>query len=214
MVPILSCDYPCATCMEGDRLSCTGCWQHTADIALNFLMTFTDGQSGQCLTECDFNYTSNGTPDHRCTKCDESCNGCQDNGVVDDTQQCLTCATTHPFRLADTNFCLNTCKQGIFERTLFQDSEFVCDTCTVPCLGCYGTKDNCTTCDQQATLRNLWNNECIEICPDGSTSVAGVCTPCTSPCDNCIGAPSICLDCDGSNGRSLLLNNTCYDDCP
>lgn len=26
MVPILSCDYPCATCMEGDRLSCTGCW--------------------------------------------------------------------------------------------------------------------------------------------------------------------------------------------
>jgi len=43
MVPILSCDYPCATCIDGDRLSCTGCWQHTTDIALKFLMSYTDG---------------------------------------------------------------------------------------------------------------------------------------------------------------------------
>lgn len=42
MVPTLNCDYPCASCMEGDRLSCTGCWQHTDDISLKFLMTYTD----------------------------------------------------------------------------------------------------------------------------------------------------------------------------
>jgi hypothetical protein len=86
MVPILSCDYPCATCMENDRLSCTGCWQHTDDIMLKFLMTYGEGQRGQCLTECDYNYTSNGTPDKVCTKCDESCNDCLDNGAVNDTQ--------------------------------------------------------------------------------------------------------------------------------
>lgn len=130
MVPILNCDYPCANCMEGDRLSCTGCWQHTDDILLKYLMTYTDpAQRGQCLSECDYNYTSNGTPDKRCTKCDESCNDCLDNGAVNDTQQCVTCADSHPYRLAGTNFCLNTCKQGIFEKTLFSSSETTCDSC-------------------------------------------------------------------------------------
>lgn len=121
---------------------------------------------------------------------------------------------SHPYRLADTLFCLNTCKQGIFEQTLFQSEETVCDTCTVPCLGCFGEKSNCTTCDQQSILKNLHNQECIENCPAGTTSVAGVCQPCDSPCKTCSGAPYICLDCDNSNNRIFLLNNTCYSDCP
>jgi len=26
LTPTLSCDFPCSTCLSGDRLSCTGCW--------------------------------------------------------------------------------------------------------------------------------------------------------------------------------------------
>ena len=147
LTPILNCDYPCASCQEGDRLSCTGCWHHTADINLNYLMTYADpSKRGQCLTECEFGFTSNGTPDKVCTSCDESCDGCYDNGEVDDTQQCLTCSDSHPYRLRDTKICLNTCNAGIFERTLFQYSESYCDTCDAPCLGCLGTKTFCTSC--------------------------------------------------------------------
>jgi hypothetical protein len=54
MTPILSCDYPCASCIESDRTSCTGCWQHHNDIP-KFLMTYPESkEKGQCLTECDF----------------------------------------------------------------------------------------------------------------------------------------------------------------
>jgi len=33
-----------------------------------------------------------------------------------DNRQCVECASTHPYRLAKSNLCLNTCKQGIFWR--------------------------------------------------------------------------------------------------
>ena len=137
MVPILSCDYPCATCLEGDRLHCTACWQHTNDINLKYLMTYGGGLRGQCKQECDYNHTTNGTPDKRCTRCDESCDDCDDFGKVNDTQQCVECSFSHQYRLDGTKFCLNTCKQGIFEKTLFMKAEKVCGTCDLPCLGCY-----------------------------------------------------------------------------
>jgi len=39
---------------------------------------------GQCKTKCDYDYTSNGSPNHVCVQCDESCDGCSDIGVVGD----------------------------------------------------------------------------------------------------------------------------------
>jgi hypothetical protein len=63
-------------------------------------------------------------------------------------------------------------------------------------------------------MRNLFENECIETCPSGTTSVAGKCEPCLSPCATCEGAPNICITCDKTNGRSLKLDSTCYADCP
>ncbi len=112
MTPILACDYPCASCNDGDRLSCTACWQ-SPDINLNFLMSYV-GQRGQCKTQCDYNFTSNGSPSRVCTPCDVSCDGCDDKGQVNDTRQCTSCSFTYPYRLAKTKTCLNTCKQGIF----------------------------------------------------------------------------------------------------
>lgn len=212
MTPILACDYPCASCNDGDRLSCTACWQ-SPDINLNFLMSYV-GQRGQCKTQCDYNFTSNGSPTHVCTPCDVSCDGCDDKGQVNDTRECTSCSFTYPYRLAKTKTCLNTCKQGIFQQTLFQESEFVCGTCTAPCVGCYSSMTNCTSCDQQSNLTNLFQHQCIQNCPDGTTSVAGVCQPCASPCKTCSGSPSICTLCDGSQGRSFILNSTCYADCP
>ena len=178
-------------------------------------MTYADpSKRGQCLTECEFGFTSNGTPDKVCTACDESCDGCYDNGEAGDTQQCLTCSASHPYRLKETKICLNTCNAGIFERTLFQSSESYCDTCDAPCLGCLGTKTFCTSCPQDQLFKNLHQNTCIENCPAGTTTVAGVCVPCESPCATCEGNAAICKTCDNSNGRRYLLNSTCYDNCP
>ena len=90
-------------------------------------MTY-ENAPGECKTQCDFNFTSNGTADHRCTTCDISCNGCEDNGIATndppDTVRCLECSESHPFRVEDKDgpqkICLNTCKQGIYDKVLFQ----------------------------------------------------------------------------------------------
>jgi len=83
-----------------------------------YLMTYVKTK-GKCLTSCDFGFTSNGDPDHRCTNCDTSCKGCEDNGQPKDAEQCIDCSNTHPYRWKETQICLNTCNQGIFEKSLF-----------------------------------------------------------------------------------------------
>jgi len=146
MVPILACDYPCASCIESDRTDCTACWQHNpTDIPLMYLMTYVESK-GLCKTECDFDFTSNGDPDHRCTNCDTSCEDCADDGKVDDAKQCISCSETHPYRWKETKICLNTCNQGIFEKSLFQLSEDKCADCEDPCKGCYNSGSFCTSC--------------------------------------------------------------------
>jgi hypothetical protein len=78
MVPILGCNYPCASCLNAvERDFCTGCWYDIADISLQRLMTYTDSP-GQCKNKCDAQFTTNRDVEKRCTACDQSCNECYD----------------------------------------------------------------------------------------------------------------------------------------
>ena len=89
MVPELTCNYPCKACTEGDKDDCTVCWNHDAEkLPLQYLMAI-PGSKGVCKTKCDDGYSSNGSDPKKCISCDTSCDGCLDNGNVDDYKQCV-----------------------------------------------------------------------------------------------------------------------------
>ena len=85
MNPILKCDYPCNTCDANDRTNCSSCWLHDFKLP-NYLMSSVFTGKGRCMDRCDFGYTSSGSPRKVCQKCDESCDGCKDDGLFDDSR--------------------------------------------------------------------------------------------------------------------------------
>lgn len=69
MLPKFECDYPCQTCGT-DRTKCLTCWTNFDDP--QYLMSYLNG-TATCRPTCELGFTSNGTPNKQCTKCDESC---------------------------------------------------------------------------------------------------------------------------------------------
>jgi proprotein convertase subtilisin/kexin type 5 len=60
----------------------------------------------------------------------------------------------------------------------------VCQYCTSPCQGCFGTQTNCTSC---IGTHYLTGNTCtvIPTCTGTQVLISNVCEPCTSPCQGC-----------------------------
>ena len=145
MVPILGCNYPCASCLDiSNRDWCTGCWYDIEDISLQRLMTY-NSAPGECKAVCDAQFTTNRDPEKRCTPCDQSCDECYDlldgfkdengNPIIDEDQNpvtsrdaqdnsklCKECSAEYPFRYQKSKVCLNTCNQGIFDPEASPDS--------------------------------------------------------------------------------------------
>ena len=63
-------------------------------------------------------------------------------------------------------------------------------------------------------LSNLHESTCIETCPAGTISIAGVCEPCFSPCATCYGSQNLCTSCDRSENRDVLFSSSCFEVCP
>ena len=206
-MPLLQCHYPCAACTE-DKHNCTACWQHD-EFNPRYFMQWPQQSIGRCERQCDFGWTSNGTPNRKCQRCDSSCVGCLDNGKANDTLECITCAELHPYRLENTNFCLSSCYEGIFEM-----GQFVCGVCDKPCKSCVGTRSKCTGCDPDSNLAFLYQDTCINSCPIRTTPVANECHDCISPCEECSVTASTCISCDGTDARKILMQNKCYNTCP
>lgn len=73
-------------------------------------------------------------------------------------------------------------------------------------MGCTGTADTCTQCDQNSPTPNLYYTKCVDVCPTGFTSVKGICEKCKSPCATCFGGnASKCLTCDYSRNINKFL---------
>ena len=163
MMPRFECEYPCKECDSagGRRDFCTSCWPSSGTDP-GYLMQ----DKGMCLPRCDMNHTSNGKKDKVCERCDDSCNGCHDNGQVGDRLSCIDCSTEYVFRQSGTNFCHQKC-----EGHLFKWGDRVCGVCSMPCKTCETTASTCTSCysDHNKKLTKLWRNQCIYECPKGFT---------------------------------------------
>ena len=175
MVPRLTCNYPCATCRSDDPNFCTSCYAGQSDFP-QFLMALSQAES-TCKAECDVGYTTNGSENLECTKCDESCAECKDDGVAGDFKKCTVCATDYPFTHEEA--CLKTCNQGLY---LAQETDVLCSVCDDNCYTCDGQANTCTSCKQSSGFPSLLGTQCVAACPDGMLNIEGVCELCDPTC--------------------------------
>ena len=202
LVPTLDCDYPCRSCRATDREWCQGCWLDSLDDPW-YLMS-TDAK-GACQNQCDDGFSRDGDESYRCVPCDETCSLCRE----DDRLKCLECAPEFPFMITSEQKCVERCNEG-----LYQSSDTTCSRCEAPCYDCEGTANTCTSCHAGSDFPDLYQQTCIEQCPDGFTSIANVCQKCTSPCAQCSGKEDYCTICDGSNELRFAYNGNCFSQCP
>lgn len=105
--------------------------------------------------------------------------------------------------------CLEQCPVGMYDASLG-----ICKQCDAACRSCEFEPTSCRSCKLDSSLPFLFEEKCIEECPQGWGFNAGVCHKCESPCATCGSGPSVCTSCDGSFGLTLNLGPTCVDKCP
>jgi len=150
--PRLACLYPCKDCDGKNQSQCTSCWGGSRN------PTYLMKERGSCRKTCDIGYTSNGSADRTCVKCNESCAQCKDDGKVNDKFKCVRCNK----------------EKGFTERR--KGSELCFDKpeieCSFPCLTCdrAGKKFKfCTSCRVKSLEKYLLKDkgQCLRLCPKG-----------------------------------------------
>ena len=234
LIPNLKCKPPCYQCQQDgdvvvDKDYCTDCWQ---DNALKYLMTYKSWARGDpeaiatCKSNCDDGFTSNGQPEFKCSKCDESCATCFDNNEVGDAKKCKTCSESHRFMYSPLSQCMQECTVGFY-----QVNDNTCDACADPCKDCGGDKFNCTLCHPEGEAPALFvgtqkqgdteitRGTCYKTCPNGyffdqSNALDIRCGKCASPCGTCVDQEDKCMSCNGDNNMTYVWDFGCYDQCP
>ena len=80
--PLLQCHYPCKLCAGGDRKNdCSACWLDDDEVNQKLMPK---ENSATCQAECDAGWTTNGSVDKKCVRCDPMCATCRDNGIEND----------------------------------------------------------------------------------------------------------------------------------
>jgi len=97
---------------------------------------------------------------------------------------------------------------------MYDGGNGVCMRCDPSCRTCFGSADNCKSCQLASKRPYLFGSSCIEECPFNYGAKSGVCHKCESPCKSCGIGPTVCQSCDGTNGLSLNLGPTCVGSCP
>lgn len=62
--------------------------------------------------------------------------------------------------------------------------------------------------------KSLYENQCLDFCPDGYASVNGICLPCKSPCETCRGEVTRCKYCLQDQPAKYVFGSACYEVCP
>ncbi len=110
---------------------------------------FTLLENGNCVKNCS---NGNFLDNQICEKCDTSCQTCDQFN-----KNCTSCI------------------DGEYLDTT--SSIYSCNKCSDKCEKCSNGKDNCLTCKQNTTFQYLYNNNCLEKCPDNTTENGYICIP-------------------------------------
>ncbi len=140
---------------------------------------------------------------HKCFPCDTMCLDC-----IDRPNKCILCEHGK-FRMKDDK-CVSLCGAGYYGNTNRQ----FCEPCSASCHTCADSRrpDNCLSCHGN---KKLYNNHCLEECPQGTfllerisyscvkecpvgyVSEAGICVKCSPKCRTCTNIPENCTICQG-----------------
>ncbi len=150
-VCVLSCQIPCATCVDNQPTQCTSCYSGAS--LSNFTCTFDYScNNDNSCTDCGagFGYVLASTNCIQCSSIDnciqcnegdtESCSLCMNGYYVDADKTCTQCA-------ANCNLCLSgdVCTACASGYTL-ASTQGQCIACASPCLTCQGSSSYCLSC--------------------------------------------------------------------
>lgn len=107
--------------------------------------------------------------------------------------------------LAYKGACYGTCPANVS----VQDGSN-CIDCDSSCNTCVTTATTCTSC---LGTQVLFNGDCLDSCPSGSTlnSDGVTCGSCSNECITCQGSTSHCTQC---SGNSFAYLGNCFTTCP
>lgn len=191
---------------------------------------------GMCYSSCPIGSIDRVT---YCEKCDPSCQSCSEIPT--------NCTSCHDDYYLYNEKCLDACPDGTLEYDkkckescplgTYTKGE-ICDECNISCKECVDNPNKCTDCPDE---KYLFNNECIDKCPertvrDGNKCVTEcgsnqflyhdicysqcpkgtfkkgiICEECELPCSECSDNPNKCIQC--ADGM-YLFNSKCVDNCP
>ena len=89
-----------------------------------------------------------------CTKCNSTCESCQDFGQVGDDSVCITCAPSTNFKVGSE--CFDSCPSGYYVNSIGTD--IICAMCDFPCYQCDKVSTYCTACIPNTPYVLVGNN--------------------------------------------------------
>lgn len=191
---------------------------------------------GLCYSTCPVGSIDRST---YCEKCDSSCLDCSE--IATNCTSCLEgfylymgkCYAKCPVGTFEYDKeCKENCPLGTYSKGPF------CEECNISCKECADNPTKCTDCPDG---KYLFNNECVDKCPERSVrdgnkclSECGanqflyldmcfnqcpkgtfkkgiICEVCHSSCEECRGSPDMCIKC---TEKMHLFNSKCWDQCP
>jgi len=189
------CSSECQTCETTSR-NCLTCGFSQYGFNLFFY-------NNQCLQTCPGGYWPN-TSGNTCDACDSACLICTNSTLT----SCTTCGNvtgTVYYKYTKANTCNTTCPDGEFTSASIPN---YCQLCSVNCVTCSGTAENCTSSTCAANFF-FYNYSCLNVCPDNYYADVTLrqCIQCTPGCKSCFGSGlNSCTKCNNlTNGTSYYL---------
>lgn len=192
----------CLKCQDdGTCLVCTNTTDLNGDLVVGYLT------GGTCVTNpanCPAGTTVGTAQLNLCEPCDSICLTCE---VTPD--KCTSCDGLILY-----NDTCGECPDDLVEK------DGVCVSCSTDCLTCSITFDNCTSCDTTGSKPYLYENKCLNVCPDFyyEDIALGECRLCADlvnlHCDQC--ATSTTCSYGGCNTPYVFNpdDSKCYDPTP
>ena len=166
--------------------------------------------SSQCLQTCPNGYWPN-ISGNTCDACNSACLLCTSSAQTSCTK-CGNFSTNIYYKYTKSNICNTTCPDGEFISASIPN---YCQICSINCVTCYGTAENCTSSTCAANFYFL-NNSCLAACPDNYYADVTLrqCLQCTAGCQSCFAAGlSSCTKCKALNNGTLYYLQTGITTC-
>ena len=185
------CPWMCKSCTGDSYSNCTECDDD--------YFVYDGYCTDSCPTGTYRDYTKKTNP---CQKCYPSCETC----YGPDETNCMSCEDDQTLTRGT---CYPSCYYGQY-RAFNGSGDSTCEYCHAACRACYGPSDDeCFTC---SLGRVLYNDQCVDTCPNGTYPYSDSCQSCSYSCKTCYGSYSD--ECTSCEDGKFLYEEECRYYCP